>query len=66
MGRNQELTEPRKRIPGSTVSQAEWKAKPIEFPARQVYSPASSKDTLGKKRTSSSLSVVLISAVCGG
>lgn len=31
-----------------------------------MYSPASSKDTLLKKRTSSSLSVVLIPAVCGG
>lgn len=54
-----------KEIPGSTVSQAEWCEKPIEFPARQVYSPASSKVTFRKYRISSSLSVVLTPAVYG-
>lgn len=52
-----------KEIPGSTVSQAEWCENPIEFPARQVYSPASSKVTFRKYRISSSLSVVLTPAV---
>lgn len=54
-----------KEIPGSTVSQAEWCENPIEFPARQVYSPASSKVTFRKYRISSSLSVVLTPAVYG-
>lgn len=55
-----------KEIPGSTVSQAEWCENPIEFPARQVYSPASSKVTFRKYRISSSLSVVLTPAVYRG
>lgn len=55
-----------KKIPGSTVSQAEWCENPIEFPARQVYSPASSKVTFRKYRISSSLSVVLTPAVYRG
>lgn len=53
-------------VPGSIVSQAVWCVYPIEFPARQVYSPASSKVTLCKNRISSSLSVVLTPAVYRG
>lgn len=56
----------RAAVPGSIVSQAEWCVYPIEFPARQVYSPASSKVTLCKNRISSSLSVVLTPAVYRG
>lgn len=50
-------------VPGSTASHAEWWENPIELPARHVYSPASSKVTLRKARTSSSLSVLLTPAV---
>ena len=35
-------------LPEMTVSQADWWANPIEFPARQVYSPASSMVTLDR------------------
>ncbi len=51
------------RIPLTTVNQAEWWEIPIEFPAKQVYSPASSKDTFLNWNTSISLSVVLRPAV---
>lgn len=56
----------RAEVPDNTVSQAEWCENPIELPARQVYSPASSKVTLRKYRISSSLSVVLTPAVYRG
>lgn len=41
-------------LPEMTVSQADWWANPIEFPARQVYSPASSMVTLDRYSTSTS------------
>lgn len=35
-------------LPEITVSHADWWANPIEFPAKQVYSPASSMVILDK------------------
>lgn len=49
--------------PSTTVSQAEWWETPMEFPARQVYSPESFRDTFLSVRTSMSLSVVFKPAV---
>lgn len=50
-------------VPSTTVSHAEWWETPIEFPARQVYSPASFRLTFLRVKTSMSLSVVFKPAV---
>lgn len=49
--------------PSTTVSHAEWWETPMEFPARQVYSPVSLAVTFFRVRTSMSLSVVFTPAV---
>lgn len=49
--------------PSTTVSHAEWCETPMEFPARQVYSPVSLPVTFFRVRTSMSLSVVFTPAV---
>jgi len=52
-----------REVTETTVSHAEQYDAPMEFPARQVYAPASSRVAFLRVKTSISLSVVFKPAV---